>query len=417
MQPFFARLSLRASFVDELLSDAFEALPGQKSDADAAARRLAAWCRSCAGGDWALVARRLERDGLSIAHVLAKFATVRRSARALPPAWIEDAIWIDAVLQGPSRNAERPAAVRESQPFEQLFAPAVQQAEALLCASLDARAADNLDPSALACLRRLLLKELCSVAAPAIYERFSKLREASTPAPGTVDPERHHGTLLYDQFIAQMRGGGFRLLFEEKPVLLRLIAAITRQWIESSREFVMRLDADLGMIRRALLGSDSPCQVAAIQGALSDPHNGGRSVRILTFADGSRVLYKPKDLRVDVAWHALVERLNRGGAPIELKAARALARDGYGWSEFIAHTGCADAQGCARFYRRAGAWLALFHCFAATDMWRRFLRDKNRVARHQFRQDAACEGEGRRKLVCKPPARPGPLRQGWRPHR
>ena len=25
-------------------------------------------------------------------------------------------------------------------------------------------------------------------------------------------------------------------------------------------------------------------------------------------------------------------------------------------------------DGCKRFFRRAGAWLALFHCFAASDM-------------------------------------------------
>ena len=105
-----------------------------------------------------------------------------------------------------------------------------------------------------------------------------------------------------------------------------------------------------------------------IEGDLSDPHNGGHSVLIVRFEDGSRVVYKPKDLRLDVAWHALVERLNRGGAPVELKAVRAIARDGYGWTEFIDHAGCAEADGCKRFFRRAGAWLALFHCFAGSDM-------------------------------------------------
>jgi lantibiotic modifying enzyme len=45
-----------------------------------------------------------------------------------------------------------------------------------------------------------------------------------------------------------------------------------------------------------------------------------------------------------------------------------LVRDGYGWAEFIDHTGCADLESCRRYFRRAGAWLALFHCFAANDM-------------------------------------------------
>ena len=63
---------------------------------------------------------------------------------------------------------------------------------------------------------------------------------------------------------------------------------------------------------------------------------GGHSVQILRFEDGSRVVYKPKDLRLDSPWHILVERLNQyGPAPVALKAVRAITRDGYGWTEFI----------------------------------------------------------------------------------
>jgi type 2 lantibiotic biosynthesis protein LanM len=165
-----------------------------------------------------------------------------------------------------------------------------------------------------------------------------------------------------------MRAGGFRRLFEEKPVLLRLAATTIRQWIEASAELLSCLDVDLPTIRRDILGQDDGGRVVAIEGNLSDPHNGGRSVRILRFEDGARVVYKPKDLRLDVAWHGLVECLNRDGAPIELKAVRVVARDGYGWTEFITHAGCGAADGCERFFRRAGAWLALFHCFAGSDM-------------------------------------------------
>ena len=111
-----------------------------------------------------------------------------------------------------------------------------------------------------------------------------------------------------------MKAGGFRQLFEDKPVLLRLIATITRQWIDTSREFVLRLDADLAAIRRDILHSGAASRVAKIEGDLSDPHNGGHSVQIVSFEDGARVVYKPKDLRLDVAWHALIERLNRAGS-------------------------------------------------------------------------------------------------------
>ena len=165
-----------------------------------------------------------------------------------------------------------------------------------------------------------------------------------------------------------MQSGGFCRLFEDKPVLLRLLATLARQWLDTSGEFVDRLAEGLPAIRRDLLRAGADTRVVAIERDLSDPHNGGRSVHIVRFGDGAHIVYKPKDLRLDVAWHRLIERLNRADPPVTLKAVRSIARDGYGWSEFIDHAACADERGFPLFFQRAGAWLALFHVFAATDL-------------------------------------------------
>src|SRR5262249_55606568 len=159
----------------------------------------------------------------------------------------------------------------------------------------------------------------------ALYEQLAIVRKASESQPDS-------GGTLYDRFIDEMKSGGFRRLFEEKPVLLRLIAVLTRQWIDTSRELVTRLDADLSAIRRDILRSNTDSPVVSIAGEFSDPHNGAVSVRITSFADGAGVVYKPKDLRLDIAWHNLIERLNQDAPPIDLKAVRSIASDGYGWT-------------------------------------------------------------------------------------
>ena len=98
--------------------------------------------------------------------------------------------------------------------------------------------------------------------------------------------------------------------------------------------------------------SDQTCRVTTIVGGLSDPHNSGRMVAIVGFDDGARVAYKPKDLGVDAAWSALVERLNRGAPPVDLRAMRVLTRAGYGWTEFIEHASCAGPKDFSVFFRR-----------------------------------------------------------------
>ena len=369
IEAFYERLIVRAATIDELLSEDYEPLSGQKDDADLAARRLAAWCRSCASGDWALFARRLQRDGLTLGEVLPRLATVRRRASAPLPAWVEDAVWIEAALRQatPERRPAGISAAVAPCPFEHLFVPVVERAAALLWVDTDPRMRGNFNDAACACLRQTLLQDLSGLCAAALYERFEEVRKSAGPSADALPSTHDGGTARYDRFIAEMMAGGWRRLFEDKPVLLRLMATITRQWIDTSRELVLRLGADLETIRGAFLAPDAD-RVADIEGGLSDPHNGGRSVRILSFEDGSRVVYKPKDLRVDVAWHDLVERLNRSDPPVALKAVRAIAREGYGWTEFIDHTHGTDRKGCARFFKRSGAWLALLHCFAATDM-------------------------------------------------
>ena len=314
MDSFYDRLINRAATIDELISDDFEAIPGEKDRAGFGQRRLAAWCQSAASGDWSLFGRRIERDGLDSAGVLARLTAARGKPTAPTPLWAADAGWVLPALEGTTGKSAAEPGQAEPVAFEHLLAGVVESAEALLQSGLGDKTAANLKAPAYDCLRRALLIELSELVAPAFYERFAAMRNAAETAGLRQDAR----TSLYEKFVAEMKAGGFRQLFEEKPVLLRLISTIVRQWVETSREFIQRLDADLPSIRSAVQAGGQG-GVVQIEGGFSDPHNGGRSVKIIIFADGSKVVYKPKDLRVDVAWQELIDRLNRA-APLRATA-------------------------------------------------------------------------------------------------
>lgn len=367
MEGFFDRLVFRAATIDELLSDAFVPTPGQKGDTDLAARRLAAWCKSCASGDWSLFGRRLERDGLTFSAVLERFATVRRASDAIIPDWTVDAVWIDAALQDTDTDLSDAWSTREPVAFQELLKPLVWQSNLRLASKVGDGPIADLGPTARLDLTYELVKKLSDIFAGALYERFDDFRKDAVAARSAID-DQADTTFYYGQFSSTMRDGGFRHLFEEKPVLLRLVATITQQWIDTTSAFIDRLSADFPMIREALLFDVGTPKVTSVEGDLSDPHNGGYSVKIVSFDDGSRIVYKPKDLRIDSSWHKLIMNLNTRHPPVALKAARVIAREGYGWTEFIEHAGCLDENGCRRYFQRAGALLSLLHVIAATDM-------------------------------------------------
>ena len=192
--------------------------------------------------------------------------------------------------------------------------------------------------TALADLRRVLLHDLSGLCAAALYERFAKARKEARRSTS-----RRDGTIALRSF--RRRHESRRL----SPPVRRQAGAVAPDGDADAA-----MDRHVARIRAAArcrsagdptaISSTAapPAKSPRSRGELSDPHNGGHSVLIVTFDDGARVVYKPKDLRLDVVWHDLIERLNRADPPVALKAVRAIARDGYGWTEFIAHTGCAD---------------------------------------------------------------------------
>jgi type 2 lantibiotic biosynthesis protein LanM len=359
---------ITAASIDELMSSNYQAAIGQKDSSDRAGLRLAAWCRSASSGDWGLFFTRLKRDGLSLETVIQKFSEVAAHANSQQPAWYIDAQWIYTALTGPYSCSDGFLTDKNAQPFEQLFYALVQTAESKVKAITSDNARVLFNDHAAKDLRVGLLKLLTELYGPLLYSKFvALLKKHSTDGklPASAESKGH---THYDALIEQLRASELATIFADKPVLLRLTATITRQWIDTTAELINRLATDIDTIKASLTKSAAEVRVQAVGGDLSDPHNFGHSVQIITFEDNSKVVYKPKDLGLDIAWYELIQQFNASKPPVELKPVKTISCSDYGWTEFIPHTACDSEQDVALFYRRSGAWLAIFHLLASSDM-------------------------------------------------
>jgi type 2 lantibiotic biosynthesis protein LanM len=363
-------LLLRACTFDEVLSSQFNSLVGEKSQANLASERLASWCKSSASGDWRFFAKRLEKDQLEFKDVLARFSNVKLNLAEpdlLP--WMYDAQWVFELL---TRDAKESINVdlnpKKLVAFQGIFLSLLQGANVELKKIASPKALECFTSDAMSDFNFTLLHQLSDLLAPLLYSLFVKdLKELSLDGkllPSDADIKTNH----YTDFIHRLQEGGLEQIFNEKPVLLRLLAAIARQWIDTTGELVNRLGNDLEVIECKLLHSKSPIKVSAIEGDLSDPHNLGHSVRIIGFDDGSKIVYKPKDLGLDIAWIDFINHLNGLNPPVQLRVVNTIACDGYGWCEFIQHESCQSQDEIRLFYERSGAWLIIFHLLASSDM-------------------------------------------------
>ena len=87
----------------------------------------------------------------------------------------------------------------------------------------------------------------------------------------------------------------------------------------------------------------------------------------LTFADGRRLIYKPKDMGIDVAYNGLLAWLNAAGAPATLRPLRVPDRHTHGWVEHVEAGPVLYRDAVTCDYQRAGALMCLIYTLQGTD--------------------------------------------------
>nr|WP_258036366.1 type 2 lanthipeptide synthetase LanM family protein [Streptomyces sp. SM10] len=170
---------------------------------------------------------------------------------------------------------------------------------------------------------------------------------------------------------------GLTSLVTGYPVLARILAQAAMNAADAFAEMLLRLAADEELLlSSAVFGSRSagrsagsgPHALSGVTVGTGDSHRGGRSVMLLRFTDGSRLVYKPRPLAAHRHFGTLVEWFSSLPGTPGLRTPRVLDRGAYGWAEFIEDTPCRSTADTTLFYRRLGALLALLHVLDGTDL-------------------------------------------------
>ncbi|AKQ65936.1 Lanthionine biosynthesis protein LanM [Myxococcus hansupus] len=187
---------------------------------------------------------------------------------------------------------------------------------------------------------------------------------SQAPLEGATPQER------FSRFVAGLSQPKRALeLLCDYPVLARLVIQQLDFWEETSLEFLGRLAADFPAIREAFSPQQAPGRLVEVTSGLGDSHERGRTVRVLRFESGFRVVYKPRAMGIDARFGELLEWLNARGAP-QLRAVRVIQRQHHGWAEFVAARPCTTRDEVARFYQRQGSFLALLYALNGNDIHR-----------------------------------------------
>lgn len=180
-----------------------------------------------------------------------------------------------------------------------------------------------------------------------------------------IDTEWRRARSGWVRFCDELLRDRLLSLWHRYPALARLVGTQVLSWVDDVAALVDDLQADRDALAR-LCGGFPPRRIAAVSPGLSDPHHGGRYVRVVsleTESGGAQLVHKPRDLTSDQVWSAALrwaeERgLDAGSAP------RLVAGANHGWVEFIASRPIDDPD---LYFRRAGAVTALLYALGGND--------------------------------------------------
>lgn len=308
-----------------------------------------------------------------------------------PPAWsrmLQPLVnmtcrgYADSPAGFPSKSATE---VREDLPFAPLFRGAIQVARRELTRRLERRrlsvetSLQNWAEAAWHAVETALLQSLIGICTKSLNELF----QADLPFGRRallklgIDTPPTGARYRYYRFVAEETASGLRRLFESCPVLARLICIRIDHWSTATAEFLERLHGDrprLATFRsdeesgNTRLTDDAGLQVVGVMTGLSDPHQAGRTVAIVEFKNGRKVVYKPRSLQMDAGFQELLGWVNRIDSQLSFRTLTVLDRGDYGWCEFVAAEDCASTGEVETFYQRAGALTAIFYALNTTDL-------------------------------------------------
>ena len=332
------------------------------SQHDIVASRMQKWMRVVAKNDAATFQRRLAWDRIDEPAARRAVSSVQIAPGTPLPAW---AVTLAEVLRIAAGQAgDRCLAAGEPIPFEDIFIPFVVWARTA-CARRAEQTYSRFSENAHVTLERQLLDWLSWHAVRPLMLELAVLlsdQESVLDDLGQEGPSRAG----YRSFVESMLNGGLLPFFEEYSALARVLSTTVMNWVDATVELLERFSQDRGAIGE-LVGARGELNVADLSTSLSDPHRGLRNVSILTLNSGHRIVYKPRSLRVELAWNALLAGSESLGAPIRLRSFRILDRGDYAWTEFVAYSPCQDQVEAQRYYERAGAIVALVYLLRGTD--------------------------------------------------
>lgn len=156
----------------------------------------------------------------------------------------------------------------------------------------------------------------------------------------------------------------YDFVLQNYPVYNMWINIEIEHYIDNYYAIISAFEKDKDEISK-MLGLDN-VSTFCVKMNLGDKHRGGKSVALLEFNTGEKILYKPRNLSIDSHFSELLEFI-KTETNTDFRCPQLILRDSYGWVEYIDYKSCSTQTDIINFYYRLGCLLCILYSLEATD--------------------------------------------------
>lgn len=319
--------------------------------------------------------RRLSWDGLSLAHLNHCIDKLAANCSDSPPwlTWTADLFKSSKYTSTDGSLCKRLESKHSSVPFVHVFIPLVVHSYSLLQERLHSSCMCVTSTSALQGLADELIRRLAWISEQALWDFFYETRPPSAALSfhikSIADGSSTDGREFYRHFCDKIISSDYVELFARVPVLSKHIRLAIESWIKNSVVLIHRIYDSRALIQSEF-GIKADWKLTEISSGCGDYHNGGQTVSVIKFSDGTasqKLVYKPKDLTIEFAFNHFVAQINKLSTVGRLGTLKVLVRDNYGFCEYIDHIPLCEPLRAELFYEKAGMLLAVVYLLGGSD--------------------------------------------------
>ncbi|MFP9131269.1 type 2 lanthipeptide synthetase LanM family protein [Niallia sp. BSM11] len=171
----------------------------------------------------------------------------------------------------------------------------------------------------------------------------------------------------YFKFVLLKDNSYLKSLYLEYSSLINLLKKSIENFITYIYDIIIATKKEKSKLEMTLqkeLGN-----ILHIETSFGDSHNGGKTVAVINFTTGEKLVIKPRNMDLEQRFNEFIEEINHSVEEelLNLRYAKVHSSKDFGWMEFIEYNDCDSQKQVENFYNRIGQYLCILYSLNAKD--------------------------------------------------